>query len=341
MLIRKERKGRGFTLVELLVVIAIISVLLGLLLPAVQTAREAARLTQCQNNLKQMGLAAQNYYSARSHFPAGCRSHLKDGSWTYGFAWSVELLPFLEYSMLYDKLDRTGERCVEGFHTGLIYQNHLWTYNTHNGALVKDLILPFLACPSTSLRRFGLVGSVVPGGQGAMSPDYVAITGAVDHSSAVDKDSQTHYHLARGIQSRGGVLLPNAFARMSMIRDGSSNTVLLGEQSGLCYDANGGGHECRSDYTHSFTMGTVPEANPDDRWYNTTTVRYPLNFRNWNSPGVGDTYFGCNRPIQSAHRSGVNMASADGSVRHFATETDIGLLFNLCNRDDGNAISID
>ena len=95
----------GFTLVELLVVIAIIGVLVALLLPAVQAAREAARRMQCTNNLKQMGLALQNYHSARGHFPPGaliegacCKEPSKTG-------WSLEILPYMENQNLYDLLD--------------------------------------------------------------------------------------------------------------------------------------------------------------------------------------------------------------------------------------------
>jgi prepilin-type N-terminal cleavage/methylation domain-containing protein/prepilin-type processing-associated H-X9-DG protein len=95
------RRNRGFTLVELLVVIAIIGVLVALLLPAIQAAREAARRLQCQNNLHQMGLAMQNHHSAKSCFPP---AFLKPGNW----GWSVWLLPILEERTLYATLNPTG-----------------------------------------------------------------------------------------------------------------------------------------------------------------------------------------------------------------------------------------
>ena len=91
----------GFTLVELLVVIAIIGVLVALLLPAIQAAREAARRLQCQNNLHQMGLAMQNHHSAKGSFPP---AFLKPGNW----GWSVWLLPFIEERTLYATLNPTG-----------------------------------------------------------------------------------------------------------------------------------------------------------------------------------------------------------------------------------------
>jgi prepilin-type N-terminal cleavage/methylation domain-containing protein len=98
---------RGFTLVELLVVIAIIGTLVGLLLPAVQAARESARATQCRNNMKQVGLALQNFHDARKSFPHGARipvTTASQGNWN----WRVDILPFMEEASLYTSLSRTA-----------------------------------------------------------------------------------------------------------------------------------------------------------------------------------------------------------------------------------------
>ena len=321
--------------------ITIIGILIALLLPAVQSARESARRLQCGNNLKQIGLALHNYHSAHRVFPSGCRSHRVTPQWVWGHSWAVATLPYVEQNALYAKFDMKG---VNSPMTGLIYQIPSVSYNTDNGRLVAGLAIPYLFCPSSPLDQFVLRGTTVPGPAGAASPTYTAITGAVDHPSIINHDSETYQHRARGIQSRGGVLLANECKSFRDITDGSSNTILLGEQSGWCYDPTTGKRDCRSDYGHSFTMGTVPEACAtssgcnDNRWFNTTTVRYAINTRAWNATGVGEDYYGCNRPIQSAHPGGAYVLMADSAVRFLSEGIALKTFFNLCNRDDGNPI---
>ncbi|MBN2291166.1 MAG: DUF1559 domain-containing protein [Pirellulales bacterium] len=326
---------RGFTLVELLVVIAIIGILIALLLPAVQAAREAARRSQCSNNLKQIGLAALNYESAHHVFPPGTSSHGNPGDWTWGFGWGAIILRYTEQQSVYDQLDTTGEKCLSAYpHTGLIYNGH----NEHNGRVLAGLPLPLIFCPSSPLSQFSLKNSGVPGPEGVASPTYTAITGAIDHQSAVNKDSHTYEHGAIGIQSRGGVMLPREGAAFRDISDGSTNTILVGEQSDWCITSNGQKANCRSDYGHSFAMGCVPTDARDDRWFNTTTVRYPINHRDWGSTGVGNQYYACNRPILSAHPGGAQVVLADGSVRFLNEDLELKTFYNLCNRDDGQTI---
>ena len=98
------KRNRGFTLIELLVVIAIIAVLIALLLPAVQQAREAARRSQCKNNMKQLGLALHNYHDAANKFPIGTRFSMSAPNWRVG------LLPYLDQAPLFHsvKCNRCG-----------------------------------------------------------------------------------------------------------------------------------------------------------------------------------------------------------------------------------------
>ena len=103
MLTFRKRRG-GFTLIELLVVIAIIAVLIALLLPAVQQAREAARRTQCKNNLKQIGLALHNYESTFGRLPPGTFGGMGTCN-DDGLAWSFSILPYLDQAPLYNQID--------------------------------------------------------------------------------------------------------------------------------------------------------------------------------------------------------------------------------------------
>ncbi|MBN2293211.1 MAG: DUF1559 domain-containing protein [Pirellulales bacterium] len=100
---KADRKALGFTLVELLVVIAIIGVLIALLLPAVQAAREAARRMHCNNNLKQIGLGMHSYHDASNQLPEGC-SRKAGGSNGYGFTWFTAIMPYIELQVLHDQL---------------------------------------------------------------------------------------------------------------------------------------------------------------------------------------------------------------------------------------------
>jgi prepilin-type N-terminal cleavage/methylation domain-containing protein len=143
-------RRRAFTLIELLVVIAIIAILIALLLPAVQQAREAARRTQCKNNLKQMGLALHNYESSTNVFPPACTNLLTGGAGTGGI-WSYSasampplhlhsfaslILPYIDASTVYNKINYN----VSALHP--------------NNAAIAELVLPFYKCPSFAGQDF-------------------------------------------------------------------------------------------------------------------------------------------------------------------------------------------
>jgi len=147
--IYKMHRRSGFTLVELLVVIAIIGVLVGLLLPAVQSAREAARRSSCTNNLKQIGLAVQNSHDTRNKFPEGrVRTEAKNTAapWnTENISWMARILPYMEEGALYDAID--------------FEQSPGW--GGVNAAVMKNKVAPF-RCPSDGGQ--GKVAWVAPNG---------------------------------------------------------------------------------------------------------------------------------------------------------------------------------
>ena len=134
---RRQRPWRGFTLVELLVVITIIGILIALLLPAVQAAREAARRMQCSNNLKQIGLALHNYHTAAGSLPFGASYPYLPGN-AAGYTWSVAILPYLELQNVYDQLDLT---------LPMYWPNVSTKKHTINGEIAKTVLSVF-ACPT-------------------------------------------------------------------------------------------------------------------------------------------------------------------------------------------------
>ena len=183
--------SRGFTLVELLVVIAIIGILIGMLLPAVQSVRESARRTQCMNNVRQLSLAALNYESAHMHFPSGVLDdddNLRDA---LRVGW-VDMLPHIEQGNLYRQYDLQSD------------------WKSENNIALAEIEVPIFRCPS-SVGNFDQFGSF----RGALS-DY-----------AMSKGPSAS--LVRNSKSQMGVFDVNSETSFAEISDGSSNVFLIGE----------------------------------------------------------------------------------------------------------------
>lgn len=331
----------GFTLVELLVVITIIGILIALLLPGVQGAREASRRLQCLNNLKQIGLGLHNFHDANSRFPpGGAVDQPPFGTSTtgaaHGASWLVYLLPYVEQETLYQKFVFPGRSGWD---------------NAHNADAYNNVALPVYRCPSSLLPVFHTM-SIGTTGTHVCHPSYAGISGATEElnpaETRISVGGTATGCCSGGKVSGGGILFPNAKINISNITDGTTNTMIVGESSDFLYTLNGAQVAWSSGW-HGFFIGCNNANTPpnygnggDARAMNQLSVRYLINQkRGWpNAPGnCGSTgvcdNIGTNTPLTSAHPGGIDIILADGSCRFVNENLDATTLGRLATRDDG------
>ena len=324
-----RHRTRGFTLIELLVVIAIIAILIALLLPAVQQAREAARRTQCKNNLKQIGLAMHNYHDVSLSFPIGSNTGQRN---TFGVSYWAGLMPYFDQANMYSRLS------FDGNHPGWTARNT----GILNGQAANGVPFTMMLCPSSPLPTMRDTG----GGNVTCMPQYVGINGATNDTATPSQFVQTPAQrgccnccasvTGGGITSRGGMLVTNNAIRIRDVTDGTSNTIMVGEQSNFIKSANGTGQN-QVNGNHGWLMGTHGVGFTNRRAFNLTTVRYPPNSVTLGIAGVGNND-GPNNGIFSAHTGGVQVLLADGSCRFLSENIDMLTLRFLCSRADGRVI---
>ncbi len=323
----KRRDVSGFTLVELLVVIAIIGILVALLLPAVQAAREAARRSQCVNNMKQIGLALHNYHDTYKTFPYGS-FNLREAWYSNGSNWRALILPFLEQQTIHDQLAFTYTSSFMAGGTNPLLDNEV----------LHELFLSVYWCPSTAFDKFDNPHSW-SNTERTMNITYAGNQGAARPVPGADTSRGT-FDCGHGWSCANGTLLVNETINMSAILDGTSNTYLVAEQSGYTVHPTTGVQYNRTSNYYGGWYGsrhprTVLSGSCNDLWQTgTTCVRFGINAHIYQT-GANDGMYRNNTLITSQHPGGANLLMGDGSV-HFATETmELDNLKRMACRYDG------
>jgi len=209
---RKQNRS-GFTVIELLITLGIIVICTTLLLPAIQRSRNAARANQCKNNMKQLGLALHNYHDVHSVFPPGWVSHTPFANSPSAFGWQVFILPFIEQAVLYDKFEFSVPVGKEAF--GKMF----------NGNVLEKIIIPTYRCPEDTTAplntmRGGWAVSNYSGNFGSNPAPRLAPNGAAEFWPG---------NLITPLRTNG-IFWWCSSVRIRDIRDGTSNTLMVGER---------------------------------------------------------------------------------------------------------------
>ncbi|MEP3479637.1 MAG: DUF1559 domain-containing protein [Fuerstiella sp.] len=339
-MMKTQRKSRGFTLIELLVVIAIIAILVSLLLPAVQQAREAARRTQCKNNLKQLGLAMHNYHDVATAFPMGWindYSHYRPATGSdinghFGtaeegagqWAWSAYILPYIEQAPAYDVLNVSNRRAA--FAVGAS------TAGTETRRILTTPISAF-RCPSDAGPDVNTESDrevTDAAGDNALqlaTSNYVAsnrgITGGSNTVTSQSSDANI------------GIFYGDSKTRIRDVTDGTSNTLLIGERAWQYQGSNGfvnadaallfmaGGETSGSGSCIGSGCGFTDAVSTTSRGVNvddpSTTTHQQGNY-------------------SSLHTGGAQFVLADGSVRFLSENMDLVTFANLGAIRDGQVL---
>lgn len=292
----------GFTLVELLVVITIISVLVGLLLPAIQAARESARRTRCVNNLKQLGLALQQYAGVQRTFPPGARIHKQSDG--LGISWCVMILPYIEQAELFDQISPTSDGGAKNIKAGYT-------------KLIDEFVCPSEDPQSRSADTFKYA-------------NYTSVAGAGRNGEMKSPGT-----IACGAYYSDGVLYPGSNTTPADISDGTSNTLALGERSYIGFrEWTNGAEQFLGEICSGSSKNVRYPLNADsytlaDGFYKfdpDAPAGYPHEIL------LNDLYFG------SKHPGGAQFAFADGSVHMLRERIDFTVYQDLATRNGGESV---
>jgi prepilin-type N-terminal cleavage/methylation domain-containing protein len=329
MTISKEREG--FTLVELLVVIAIIGTLVGLLLPAVQMAREAARRSACTNNTKQLGLACLNYESARKRLPAANDRSVPSIN---GWSWIVHVLPFIEEVNLYNDLSSS---------TGRFSRNWDAAAAGANG----NMALPQLVCPSSTLVN---PTAGTSGCRGLTNYKGCAGVGIIANQEPVSTDDRGGGMLTKHIWSTDETALRANTSYegtdFNQVTDGLSKTVIIGEVCG----GGAGGTAANNDDYYSWARGQSAWITPSTTSINAPATAFAISKimgRNVNttaSPTAGTTgnFYQSSQNQQglgSFHTGNLVLhAYGDGHTSAIGADVAVAVLAAIYSRSNGEVV---